>query len=87
MADNTTEQSVELALAELREVFRGKWIAFDFAEDHTVWPDGVHHVESRYMVQVESANGDLMYQSETKTLNKLMADLRQWHAEQAKVSK
>lgn len=74
------QMTVEQAIGELREMFAGKWIAFDFAEDHTVGPRGRHHKQSRYMVQVESPNGDLVYQPETKTLDKLMAQVRKWQA-------
>lgn len=83
----TTEPSVEQALAEMRAMFAGKWIAFDFAEDHTVGPRGKHHKQSRYMVQVEALDGELVYQSETKTLGKLMAQVRKYHAEQSEKGK
>lgn len=57
----TTEQTVEEALKEALEIFRGQWVTFDFAEDHTIDPRGKRHKDSRYMIQVESSS-TLVYQ-------------------------
>lgn len=82
----TEQQTVEEALKEALEIFRGKWVTFDFAEDHTIDPRGKRHKDSRYMIQAVSSSSTLVYQSEAETLSGLMAQVRQWYAEQGKES-
>lgn len=74
--------TVDGALKELREMFPGKWIAFDFSENHTIGPRGKHTMEGVALVQIESTNGDLNYQSEAKSISKLMQKIRKWKESQ-----
>lgn len=75
LATVTTEQSVEQALVELREMFPGSCPRIEFSDYR---PIGGSLVVSVIAVGLQLGNA--------ATLNKAMAQVRQWHAEQAKES-
>lgn len=76
------ELTVEQALEELREMFRGKWISLDLTASHTIGPRGKHSREhSAVTLQVDSTGGDLVYNADAPSLIEAMAQVR---ASQAK---
>lgn len=78
MADKTTtEQSVESALAELREMFRGEAISIEF-RDYS----GIRGCEGQRYVKIASGTVERAGAS----LADAMVEVRQRHAEQGKES-
>lgn len=76
MADNTTEQSVEQALAELREMFPAEdWFEARETRRYTLGRNGGF---AEVVVGYESFRAE--------TLKDAMDQVRAWHAEQAKES-
>lgn len=79
METSTNQLTVEACLAELREMFRGKWISLDLTESHTIGPRGKHSLEhSRVTLQVDSTSGDLIYNTDAHSLGEAMAQVRAW---------
>lgn len=74
--------TVEEALRELREMFPKMWVYVIVQQSGDYSPQGKLEIETTVIVQVDSDDGDIIYNDLFDTLNEAMAQVRQWHKEQ-----
>lgn len=79
----TSEPSIEQCLIELRKLFPKSWCYVEVSETGDCSPRGKRDTGRSAWIQIDSSNGDILYNNTTETLNEAMAQVRQfWRKQQ-----